>query len=367
MIKIYFRIIITTWKSFGSRSLFWVVILLFPVFWGFTRLTLFLDLLIFQKVSKISIKQPVFIIGNPRSGTSFLHHLLTDIGDFAAFETWHLLFPSITVRVLFKPLINLLEKNISSIIPDEIGHGVAINQVEEEEMLFLHQLDTQFVFQLTPLAFDDQEHPELRFYDQQPNSRRHSSAKFFKSCLQRQLYYLKRERVIAQIHFSTHRIKTLLETFPDAKFIYVIRSPYQTIPSHLSLTRNLFDYIWKLKRIPSDKLRRYFERRYLYDVDIYRYFHNLMINHEIPKDQLMILPYDLLCSSLTDAFDKIVSFTEIQPSQKLQQFVAKKAQKQKDYQRKHTVMELEDFGLTKEKIREDLSFVFEEYCFDIDL
>ncbi|NEQ84727.1 MAG: hypothetical protein F6K26_32635 [Moorea sp. SIO2I5] len=63
-------------------------------------------------------------------------------------------------------------------IPDDIGNRIYLDRVEEE-LLFLHQADTQFVLLTTPLAFDDQEHPELRFHDQQPASRRRSSVKFF--------------------------------------------------------------------------------------------------------------------------------------------------------------------------------------------
>ena len=33
------------------------------------------------------MKAPIFIVGCPRSGTSFLYHLLLSAGDFAEFHT----------------------------------------------------------------------------------------------------------------------------------------------------------------------------------------------------------------------------------------------------------------------------------------
>ena len=368
MFKVYYRILISCWQSFGFGPIFWRWLLLLPFFITFTNITLFLDEIFFPQYRKTRINQPIFIIGNPRSGTTFLHHLLTQTGEFVAFESWQILFPALTARVLVKPIVNYLSsKQSSSVVPDEIGHGVALNKIEEEELLFLHKLDTQFVFQTSPLAFDDLEHPELRFYDRQPKSRRQSSVKFFQGCLQRHIYYTQKKQVVAQIHFSTHRLKSLIEVFPDAKFIYLVRSPYQTIPSHLSLTRNLFDYRWGIKNIPPNKLKRYLERRYRYDADIYRYFYELRKNKAIPEEQVMVLRYDRLRSDLNKVFAKIVAFTRIKPSDKLQQAVERQALTQKDYQRKHQVMKLEEFGLTQEQIAKDLSFVFEEYGFNKNL
>lgn len=216
----------------------------------------------------------------------------------------------------------------------------------------------------TPLAFDDLEHPELRFHDRQPAARRQSSVKFFRGCLQRQIFYTGKEQIVAKPNYSIQRIKTLMEEFPDAKFIYLVRSPYETIPSHLSLHRSIFDHYWGLENIPSDKLRRYFERRYQYNVELYRYFYELQKNKEIPEERVMVIGYDLLRSNLADTFEKIIVFTGIQPSDRLREIVEKQEKMQQDYQRKHKVMELEDFGLTQGEIAEDLSFVFQEYDLD---
>ena len=362
MLQIYYRILISAWKTFGLGLIFCRWLLLLPLFSLFTHFTLFLDLIFFPQYRKVEIKKPVFIIGHPRSGTTFLHHLLTQAGDYATFNTWHIGLPSLTARFLLKPIINyLIQKDRSTIIPDRVGHKVALNRVEEEEFLFLHKLDTQFVITLSPLAFDDQEYSELRLHDKQPESRRKNSVKFFKGCLQRQIYYTGKHQVVAQIHYSTHRIKTLIEAFPDAKFIYLVRAPYETIPSHFSLNWNLFDYRWGLKNIAPERLKQYYERRYRYNIEIYRYFYELQKKQEITEDNVMVLPYEQLRANLYGAFEKVVAFTEIEISENLCQAIENQVQDQKNYKRKHKVMELDMFGLTKEQIAKDLSFVFEEY------
>ena len=364
MLQVYYRIVVSAWKTFGLGAIFWRWALFMPIFIAFTHFTLFLDRIFFPQYRKIQVKKPIFIIGHPRSGNTFLHKLLTQTDEFVAFKTWHILFPSLTARFLVKPFINyLIKKNKSSIVPDQVGHGVALDKTEEEELLFFHKLDTQFVWARSPLGFDDQENPEFRFHDLQPLSRRRNSINFFKGCLQRQIYYTGKEQVILQTLQSVHRIKTILETFPDAKFIYLVRSPHETIPSHLSVLWFLLDLQLGVKNIPPDKLQRYIDRRYRYNIDLYRYFYDLQKDRQIAQDRVMIVRYDQLRWELEQTFEKIVDFTEIQASQELRQAIKQQAYRKSEYKRKHQFINLEELGITKEQIARDFSFVFEEYGF----
>jgi omega-hydroxy-beta-dihydromenaquinone-9 sulfotransferase len=93
MLKIYSRILISAWKNFGLGLIFWRWLLFLPLFLFFTRLTLLLDRLFFSQYLKAEVKSPIFIIGNPRSGTSFLHSLLTQTEEFISFKTWEIFFP----------------------------------------------------------------------------------------------------------------------------------------------------------------------------------------------------------------------------------------------------------------------------------
>ena len=367
MLHIYYRILISAWKTFGPRLIFWRWLLFLPLYLFFTHFTLWLDRMFFTQYNQVEIKNPVFIIGNPRSGTSFLHSSLTQTEDFVSFKTWEIFFPALTARVLVKPIINyLIRHNLTQIMPESSGHGLYLDRVEHDEFLFVHRLDTQFLLLLSPLGLDDREYPELRLYDLQPDSRRHGSVKFFHECLKRQAYYTKKQQVIAHIHFSTCRIKTLLEAFPDAKFIYLIRSPQETIPSHLTLEYNTFKDRQRLDRIPQSKLDRYFKRRYIYDIELYRYFYDLQKQQAISPENIMILPYNQLCQDLSASFTQIEEFSQIKSSQQLQQAIAEQAKKQKNYQRQHKIIDLQQFGISQAQIAQDFDFVFAEYGLDRD-
>ncbi|MBV8862130.1 MAG: sulfotransferase, partial [Mycobacterium sp.] len=72
--------------------------------------TLGLDHLFYPSHRKQPIDRPIFIIGNPRSGTTFLHRLLVGAGGMAAFELWEMLFPAITARKLLGRVVPRLNR-----------------------------------------------------------------------------------------------------------------------------------------------------------------------------------------------------------------------------------------------------------------
>ena len=125
--------------------------------------------------------------------------------------------------------------------------------IEEEELLFIHNLNTQFITVSSPLGFGDWNYKDLFYSDKQPDDIR-KKPWFFLQCLQRQNYYTNKKQIFANMNYSRLRIRSLFETFPDAKIIYIIHSPYETIPSHLSLDRNIIDYTFGINNISTERL-----------------------------------------------------------------------------------------------------------------
>jgi len=361
MFKIYLKTLLVSWRIYGFGRVFFAYLFGEAFVRVFAFVTLFLDDIFFPGYRKIKVEKPVFIIGHPRSGTTFLHHLLTSADNAAAFQTWHLLFPALTARVLLKPLINFFVKTgRTELIPEETGHRVVLNKTEEEEMLFFHNYETQFV-PIGMLGFDDREYPELQWQDQQPKTRRMKAMRFLDGCFKRHIRFTGKSQIIAQTHFSTHRLMTMMEFYPDAKFVYIVRDPHHVVPSYLSLLYKSIEFRWGIEQVPKDVLDRYNKRRYQAIVDLYRYFYDLQKSGKIPEERVMVLPYDMLLTDLVGIFEKIAAFSGIEVSEKLREQVTERSNKQMNYRRKHQVMGLEHFGVTKEMIDRDFAFVFEEY------
>jgi hypothetical protein len=363
-IKIHLKILRATWDTFGFGTALLTRLMLAPVA-GFGVMLLFLlDNVFFPGWRRVKVEKPIFIIGHPRSGTTFLHRLFAQTGEFAVFELWELMMPSILGRRLLRPIVRRRVRAGKGVIyPREVGHELSLDSVEEEELLFSFTGNTQFVTINSPLAFSDWDYAELVYCEEQPKRLRRQTMRFFRHCLQRHIYDTGKTQVVAKPNYSGMRIPSLLEEFPDAKIVYVVRSPCETIPSHLSLHRKMLDYQWGLKNIPEDRLTRYFVRRYRYNVAFYRYVEDLIESKTVDSSQLMVLSYAKLREDLDEAVDQVIEFTGLQLSDELRGRIREQCDAQKSYRREHHNLEPEAFGISKKKIAEDLGFVFEKYGF----
>ena len=360
--RFYFRGIRVCWQMFGLSRDFMrcaMVIMIFIILSMVKTVTLFFDRIFFRKFRSIEVKQPVFIIGHPRSGTTFMHKLFTQTHEMAAYYSWHLLFPAISARIFVRPIVNFfLRRQMTTIFPESTGHHTAIDKVEEEELLFIHNLDTQFAIILSPMGFLENTFDEYRLHDLMPDSQRLRSARFLKSLFQRHIYYTGKKQIFAQTHFSTHRIKTLMEVFPDARFIYMHRMPEHTLPSYFTLIHNMLDQLWGTAKFKSDQIKKFYEYRYKACIDLYRYFYDLWMNNEIDKSRVLVISYDQLTENLMSVFESVVKFTEIEPTDTLRAAIKQQAEAQKKYQRAHEVRPLEDFGIDSHRLREDFAFLY---------
>lgn len=363
MLQTYLKIVLASWRTFGLGATFFRWLLIEPVYRLFTFISLGLDHLFFPAFREVKVTRPLFIIGHPRSGTTFLHSLVTRTGECVAFTTWQLFLPALSARRVFSPLVQwVIRRKGAVIVPASTGHEISLDAVEEEEFLFLHNLDSQFVEAGTPLGFDRHK-AILTLHDKDLSPRRLRSVRYFEGCLKRQIYATGNTQVVAQIHFSTHRVKTLLEVFPDARFVYLVRSPLQTIPSFMSLLYKSIDFHEGINRIAPKRLQRYFAHRYQVSQSIYHYFESLRDAGVFPVNQLMILPYDELRGDLVGVFERLRQFANLEVSERLAHEVTRQASRQSSYQRRHEVMDLASFGLDEEKIGEDFKDIFRRYGF----
>ena len=334
-----------------------MVIMTFIVISVIKTVTLFLDRVFFSGFRSVEVKQPVFIIGHPRSGTTFMHELFTQTDEMAAFCSWHLLFPAISARIFVRPIVNFfLRRQMTTIFPESTGHHTAIDKVEEEELLFIRNLDTQFAIILSPMGFLEDTFDEFRLHDLMPDSQRLRSARFLKSLFQRHIYYTGKKQIFAQTHFSTHRIKTLMEVFPDARFIYMHRMPEHTLPSYFTLAHNMLDQLWGAHRFAPDYIKQFNEYRYRACIDLYRYFYELWQNNEIDKSRVLVVFYDQLIENLMGVFERIIEFTGINPSDALRSAVKQQAKEQKNTNAHMKCAHLKISALTEIVLKKILHF-----------
>ncbi len=204
-----------------------------------------LDDLLFPAYRRVVVREPLFIVGLPRSGTTNLQRILALDERVTTMRSWELLFaPSITERRLWLALAALdrrlgrpggrllrwIERLGAARL--EAVHPTTLSDPEEDFLLLL----PAFACFLLVLAFP--EHPDLwrlSRLDELDLAERRTLIGFYRSCVQRHLYVVGAERVYVSKNPSfTPFVETLSRAFPDARFLCCVRDPVETVPSQLS-------------------------------------------------------------------------------------------------------------------------------------
>ena len=351
----YGRLLRATYKTFGMGRIFW------KAFWGkplmlFANLVcLSLDRLIHPEFARQRIEKPVFIIGHPRSGSTFLHRFMNETGEFVCFRFWEIVFPALTGRKLASLFVKRrIARGKDMVVPAETGHEQRLESVEEEELLFYKFLNTQFVYVYTPLGFSTDDWDDVVFGDEQPPELVAELFAHLKGCVQRQMIWTKRQRVVANMNYSGMRLRGLLRAFPDARVILLERSPLETIPSHLTLDRNVLLHLWGDRGITREQLDLYLRRRYVYDIAYYRYLRRLEQEGLLTPDRVLKVPYEELKGDFQRAIEKIYRFAELPINDATKRRVERQKEKQRMYRPTHRNLSLEDFGLSVQRLLRDL-------------
>ncbi len=182
-------------------------------------------------------KDPVFIIGHWRSGTTYLHNVLCKDPQFCYVTTYQGVFPGNVFRGfgrwLFKSFMKLL-------IPvNRKGDNVKLNvdyPQEEEFAIGASHNNCFYFFWYFPRKV-------MKYFDSQllMKERKQEDIERFKKdyirIVKKAHILNKKDQLISKNPPNTARIKYLLEAFPKAKFIFIYRDPVKVIQS----TSNFFD------------------------------------------------------------------------------------------------------------------------------
>jgi hypothetical protein len=321
------------------------------------------DDLFFRGYREQAVCAPVYIVTFPRSGTTFLHRLMClDEARFASFKTYQTLLPAVSAYKLVG-LLSALDKRIGRPLSRLVAwmdrrafvgwqdiHPIGLTRSEEDEGIFLYPLWTPVLSMFFPLV------EELRFLqiaDNYPEHARRRVMGFYQRCIQRHLYATGKGRTLLSknVH-STGRISALLEVFPDARFVFIVRSPYEAIPSLLSL----YYAVWQAHSpdIPknSPEVRALAQMGY----DFYRQLKDAC--QRLRKEQYVCLDFQKLVSSPERAIEQIYEQMHLPMSEAFRARVRQAVQERQGY-RSANQYSLEEYGLSKAEVYGELEDVFE--------
>lgn len=328
-----------------------------------------LDHLLFGRFRKQPVKRPVFIIGNPRSGTTFFHWLLClDQRQFAHITLAQTIFPAISQDRLWR-LIGRIDRAVFFSLGTRLVkrfekwafrgwdgiHTIGLQRPEECEAIWVLSMFTPSVYMLCP--FIDRM-PELKWLDKLPERRRRRLMRYYRGILQRRLYADGKERVfLGKNVFHTGRLRSLVEEFPDVQLVHLVRHPYSVIASLLSM----FTKPWHAHSRDLVPSGREVEAMAEIGIDYYRYM--LEVQEEIPANQLVTVTYDELMGDARGTVARVYEALgwELEPEFALR--LEQVTQASRSYTSRHEYS-LEAFGLSEDWVYERIPEIFERYSFE---
>jgi len=177
-----------------------------------------------KHIKKTEISQPpLFIVGHWRSGTTYMHNLLSLDKNFGYCTTFHSVIPGAFI-VGEKALKPIVASSIPETRPmDDVPMGPDLPQEEEYAL-----------GAFTPYAYyNGWCFPQnMAFYNRYVgmNSVSEKSIEEWREAylhlLKKLTFFWKGKRLALKNPSNTARIKLLLEMFPDAQFVHIYRNPY---------------------------------------------------------------------------------------------------------------------------------------------
>jgi hypothetical protein len=329
--------------------------------------TFALDPVFFPALRRTKVRSPVFVVGHARSGTTYLHRMLASDPRFSYVLLWEMFFPSLLEKKVLRAVlrwdqrlggrlrrrIDALDQRLFS--KSQSVHESGLFAPEEDEFLLTMSCASGFWVVQYPNAQD------LDFYyvdDRWPAPKRRRVMQFYKECVRRQLVlngpglmHLSK----APIHCG--RVESLIQTFPDARFVVPVRNPYETIPSFLKLMQ----FAWSARKRSEQDMRKSF--RSFVDSSYHYYQHPLDVLDAHPEVPSVIVDYRDLVTN--PAGTMLHVYDEIEIGMVAEQEKALAGEKGREYKSGHAYS-LEEFGLEADEIRTRLAPLFDRFGWESD-
>ena len=191
------------------------------------------------KINNTAIKNPpVFIVGHWRSGTTYLHELLSKDPQFCYVSLWNTLMPDSFI------LLDSIKHFLANFLPDERPMDAIKVEIdgpyEEEAGIAAISLWSFFHCLHFPKNAEEQYQKSMHFNDLSNEEKTEWTQKF--------LWFMKSvtftnngKRLLLKNPANTARIDTMFKLFPNALFIHIYRNPYNVYLSTKKMRTRVLD------------------------------------------------------------------------------------------------------------------------------
>jgi len=349
------KVYVTMGKNFGT----WFSFIILGIFLLTLRIVvtffMLLDYIFFPSLINKKIKNPIVIVGNPRSGTTFLHRYLIKNQVGAGSELWQLIYTSVLLQKIIKPILPIMEAVSPTKYHATEAHKTSLSSIETDDASMLFRFFDGFFLYGFFLTWSK----ENLFQWVDPNIRDNSHRDFnwFESMWKRTLLYHSNDRMIAKLFSISANCPKFLNKFDDGKILYMVRDPLSVIPSGLSLVTGVLDKKFNFWSMPMDKRQQFINKLYDALKELLLLFHNDWENDKIDKSRVMIVRFDKMMEDFDGLMEDILNFLDYKPSEDFLKNILETSEQQKKFKSSHNY-NLEKFGLTEQKIKKDCEKIY---------
>lgn len=342
--------------------------LVWPVWGIIVWVSFLLDDLLFPGHKNQPTEKPLFILGNFRSGSTYLQRLIAkDKDQFASARTWDIfLSPSVTLTKLFSFLLSIdkifgspIKKMFTKLDARTLGrvdiHKISFFDPEEDENFLLHKWSSFFAGVMFPFIEDYL--PYIYFDNRLTLEEKTSIMVFYQRIVQRFLFTRPEHlHLLSKNPSFSPKIASIFQHFPNAKIIYLVRNPLEMIPSTISW----LGYTW---RVFSDPLEKYPFISEILEFTKHWYDYPLKILSKTDPANYLIIKYDDLIEKPEETVHYIYKHFGYTMRDAFRQTLKQTVTEAQKFNNNHAYS-LEEMGITRQQILGTYSDIFERFGFD---
>ena len=306
-----------------------------------------------RQVENLTVKPPIFIVGHWRSGTTYLHNLMTqddNLGYVSSFQTW---CPELFLGS--KPLIQYFLK---SFLPEKrpMDDIELSGELPQEEEYALGNVSPYCFYHGWYFPRNMKNYfRELVLFNNLSQEIQLKWCEAYLRILKKATYQMNGKRLILKNPVNTARIKTLLKMFPEAQFIHIYRNPYLVFLSTKNLYRKLLP-VFSLQEISEREIEE--NILLFYRETMLKFFAEKQL---IPQANLVEIKYEDFVTNPINILERIYEQLN------LPEFVWKKAKfaryiaAQSKYKNNQYHLNQED----RDKVSQNWSFAIDKWQYSV--
>ena len=307
-----------------------------------------------QEILNTPIEKPVFILGLPRTGTTFLQNLLFRNDLFRHLHYWEQVaigpqptHKNLQDNYIIKSCVSFVEK-LKTITPEFfIAHEINPYGPEECNGLMERNFTSiiYFMFRNIPSYIDwFQTHDMTETYD------------YHKQQLQFLGYHFSKKQWVLKAPVHLFFLKYLFKTYPDARIVHLHRDPLEVIPSMASLvviSRQIHSNHVSVQETANQILD--WVRKIITNSIAYR--------DETDSDQFLDLAYTDLVKDPLNTITQIYKWLGVDINNEIQSDISSwlENSKRKRVGKAHHYS-LEQFNLTEKIIQNEFNHYYDQYA-----